>query len=139
MSEEAKHASSTNTKEAQKVIGLNDIAYNPENNALAIVSCIPIFGLIVFFIEKKDLFVRYYAAQFMIILLAGIIPILFLPFLIIPIIGGLVFLLLACVIPILSIGFIVLIVVGMIKASKGERFDIPILSEIAISLMNAIK
>lgn len=109
-------------KEASRVITLDDIKFNEANKVMAIVSCIPIVGLVMLFAEKKDLFVRYFGAQFALV-------------------GA--FSLVTSVIPCVNlVGFIIVlvaIVMGIVKASKGERFDIPVISDLALKLMNAIQ
>ena len=107
-------------KKAKKVYTLEEIKFTEANKVMAIVSCIPLVGLILMFVEKDDLFVKYHGAQFT---LVGVLQ--FLAW--VPIIGWLMALL-----------SLVLIVVGMIKCSKGERFDIPVLSGLGLKLMAAI-
>ncbi|MGI6423631.1 MAG: DUF4870 domain-containing protein [Candidatus Dojkabacteria bacterium] len=109
--------------EAKKIYSLNEIKYNEKNKALAMVSCIPLVGLIMLFVEKKDLFVRYHAAQFAffnLILLVGIIPI----------IGWILS-------PILGIMSFIAFIIGLVKISGGNRFDIPVLSGWGLKLMSA--
>ena len=90
-----------------------------------ILACIPVVGFILLFVEKNDNFVRYMGAQFTVIgaiqLVLGIIPV----------IGW------ALSGPFTLI-VLVLIVVGMVKASKGERFDIPVVSKWALKLMGSL-
>ena len=112
-------------KKAKKVYTLEEIKFNEENKTMAILACIPIVGLVLLFTEKDDLFVRYNGAQFTI--LAGIQLVLS----IIPVIGWM-------IAPLFSMLSIVLVVVGIVKSSKGERFDIPMISEWALKLMASI-
>lgn len=119
-------------KDASRVITLEDIKFNEANKGMAIVSCIPIVGAIIFFIEKKDLYVRYYAAQFGSLILVGL---LLAVLMVVPLLN----ILITCLLPIVSLGILVLMVVGMVKASNGVRFDIPVLSDIALKLMNSIQ
>lgn len=107
-------------KSAKKVYTLDEIKFNEANKTMAILACIPIVGLILMLVEKEDNFVKYMGAQFTII---GVIQ--FLSW--IPVIGWL-------IAPIT----LVVIIVGMVKTSKGERFDIPVISEWALKLMGAI-
>jgi hypothetical protein len=44
-------------KKAKKVYSLNEIKFNEKNKVMAMLSCIPIVGLVMLFVEKKDLFV----------------------------------------------------------------------------------
>ena len=110
--------STATPKEAKRVISLNDIKFNKENALISAVACIPGISIIVFFIEKKDLFVRFYAAQFSLLSLL---------FLIVwfPILGQL-----------LYFGMLVVAVIAAIKAYKGERWDLPVVGGWAISLMD---
>ena len=112
-------------KKAKKVFTLEEIKFNAENKTMAILACIPVVGFILLFVEKNDNFVRYMGAQFTVIgaiqLVLGIIPV----------IGW------ALSGPFTLI-VLVLIVVGMVKASKGERFDIPVVSKWALKLMGSL-
>jgi uncharacterized membrane protein len=109
-------------KQAKKVFTLEEIRFNEENKVMAILACFPLIGLILLFVEKNDQFVRYMGAQFAILGVASFVIAL------IPIIGWL----LAG--PIMWI----LVIVGMLKAAKGERFDIPMVSGWALTLMGKI-
>ncbi|MDD4381871.1 MAG: hypothetical protein PHE21_00810 [Candidatus Dojkabacteria bacterium] len=108
-------------KKAKKVYTLEEIKYNEANKAMAILACIPIVGLILMFVEKNDNFVRYMGAQFTLVGAVEII-LLWIPFVNF-IVGPLA---------------LVLIIVGMVKAAKGERFDVPLLSDLALKMMGAI-
>ena len=92
---------------------------------MAIIACIPIVGLILLFVEKNDNFVRYMGAQYAIL---GALQLLLS---IIPVIGW-------ALSWIIAILVIILIVLGMVKVSKGERYDIPTLSGWALKLMGKI-
>lgn len=124
-------AEETTAKSAKKVYTLEDIRFNEENKTMAILACIPLVGLILLFVEKKDQFVRYMGAQYTI---AGAVPLVSMVLMIIPIVNIIVgifnflywFVLLA------------LIVMGMVKTSKGERFDAPVFSGLALKLMAAV-
>jgi uncharacterized membrane protein len=109
-------------KQAKKVYTLEEIKFNEANKVMAILACFPLIGLILFFVEKEDKFVRYIGAQFVILAVVSM----FIG--IIPVIGWL----LAG--PVMW----VLIIIGMVKASKGERFDIPVVSEWALKLMGSL-
>lgn len=108
-------------KEATRVITLEDIKFNEANKVMAAISVIPLVGLIMFFVEKDDLFVRYYGAQFALLGLFSI----FTP---IPCVGWL-----------LAIAIFVAVVMGFIKALSGERFDVPVVSGLALKLMNSVQ
>lgn len=107
-------------KKAKKVYTLEEIRFNEANKTMSILACIPIVGLVLFFTEKEDLFVRYIGAQYTIISVL-------LAFSELPIIGWL-----------FSPLVFALVVVGMIKTSKGERFDIPLVSEWVLKIMAEI-
>ncbi len=111
-------------KKAEKVYTLEEIKFNPDNLTMGVVACIPFVGLILMFVEKKDLFVRYHATQFAFL---NVIYVLW----IIPILG-------AILVGILGLLSLVLFVLGLLKTSKGERFDIPYLSDLALKVMGKI-
>ncbi len=121
---EVKKETKTTEKRAKKVYTLEEIKYNPQNSTMAIISCIPIVALVLMFVEKKDLFVRYHATQFALFNIVYFIG--FIPFIGAPIAGF------------LSMIFFVLFVIGILKVTKGERFDIPYLSDLALKLMGEI-
>lgn len=112
-------------KKAKKVFTLEEIRFNEENKVMAILACFPLIGLILLFVEKNDNFVRYMGAQFTLI---GVIQ---LVLGIIPVVGWF-----------LSVPFMILvwilIIVGMVKVSKGERFDVPVVSGWGLKLMGSI-
>lgn len=124
-------------KNAQRQVSLADIKFNKENALMAAISCIPIVGAIVFFIEKKDLFVRYFAAQYGLLFVVGLALGVLSGFIgLIPVINILYALVAVCVSPLLGLAGLILVVVGALKAYKGERFDIPVLSDWALKLMS---
>jgi len=107
-------------KKAKKVFTLADIKYNPKNQWMGVLACVPIVGLILMFVEKDDSFVRYMGAQYAIV---GVLQL----FSWVPVIGWL-----------LAPLTLVLIVIGMVKAYKGERFDVPVISDLGLKLLSAI-
>jgi uncharacterized membrane protein len=107
-------------KKAKKVYTLDGIKYNSQNQWMAVLACIPIVGLILMLVEKEDEFVRYMGAQFT---LVGALQLLSW----VPIIGWL-----------MAPLTFVLIIVGMVKSYRGERFDIPVISGLALKLLSAI-
>jgi len=107
-------------KKAKKVYTLDGIKYNFQNQWMAVLACIPIVGLILMLVEKEDEFVRYMGAQFT---LVGALQLLSW----VPIIGWL-----------MAPLTFVLIIVGMVKSYRGERFDIPVISGLALKLLSAI-
>ncbi len=115
-------------KEAKRVVSLEDIKFNKDNATMAVVACL--IGPIIFFTEKKDLFVRYYAAQYGILTVVSILGSIVLG--IIPVVNFI----FACVSPILGIGLTILVVLGAVKAYKGERYDVPMISKYALELMS---
>ncbi len=118
----------TKVVNAKKQVSLEDIKFNEANKTMAILSWIPIVGLIMFFVEKEDSFVRYVGAQATLLGLTMFVG----SFLsVVPVVGW-------CVVPLLWLGMLGVIVYGMVQTSKGERFDLPVLSGWAVSLMNSI-
>ena len=111
-------------KKAKKIYTLEEIKFNPENLTMSVVACIPFVGLVLMFIEKKDLFVRYHATQFAFLNAIYLIAL-------IPFIGTFLF-------GITSLVSVVLFVLGLIKTSKGERFDVPYLSPWALKVMSEL-
>lgn len=105
------------TKAAKKVYSLNEIKYNEVNKATAILAWIPIVGFILLLVEKDDNFVKYNGAQSSILGLLEMIAW-------VPVIGWL-------IAPVT----LILIIVGMVKSSQGERFDIPLISDLALKVM----
>ncbi len=108
-------------KQAKRVITLEDIKFNEKNKAMAALSCLPIVGIIMFFVEKEDLFVRYNGAQFA--LLSLLYVIIWIP----------------CVGQLIALAVLIAIVIGIVKTLQGQRFDVPVISGLAIKLMNAIQ
>lgn len=124
----------TNTSE-KKFVTLESIVFNQDNKIVAVFACIPIVGLILLFVEKNDQFVRYMGAQYAILgLVVFGVSLLTMFFLLIPFINFLVGILMA----VCSIAMWILIIVGAIKSYQGNRFDIPLISDWAIQLMNSI-
>ena len=109
-------------KQAKKVYTLEEIKFNEANKVMAILACFPVIGLILFFVEKEDKFVRYMGAQFTILGVASFV------IGIIPVIGWVI------ATPVMILLW-VLIIVGMVKTSKGQRFDVPVVSGWALKLM----
>ncbi|MCC7289632.1 hypothetical protein IT417_00020 [bacterium] len=105
--------------EAKRVVTLDDIKFNKDNALLAVVACIPMIAVVVFLVEKKDLFVRYYAAQFSVITLVL-----------------LVLSLVVCIAPFVNLIGLILTIMAALKAYKGERWDIPNVSKFALDLVN---
>lgn len=126
-------------KEAVRQVSLDDIKFNKENATMAAVSCIPIVGAVMFFVEKKDMFVKYYAAQFALLGAVGLVLGIITPLLLaIPVLGLIIGLVSVCIAPVISIGSLVLMIMGAMKAYKGERFDVPVLSGWALKLMSSM-
>ena len=107
-------------KNAKKVYTLDEIKFKEENKAISILSWIFIVGLIMFFVEKEDNFVRYVGAQAAIMGLLSMLTF-------IPIIGWLLG----------PIAFVCMII-GMVKSAKGERFDVPLVSDLALKAMGTL-
>jgi uncharacterized membrane protein len=118
-------------KSGEKVYTLDEIKFNEANKTMAILACIPIVGLVLLFTEKDDKFVRYMGAQFTI---AALVSIALSILMIIPILG----ILIGIVSFIYGMALFVMMIVAMVKASKGERFDLPVISGFALKLMAKI-
>lgn len=116
-------------KKAKKVYSLDEIKFNEKNKTMAILACIPVVGLVLMLVEKEDLFIKYTGAQYTLLLLLSFILGVIAS---IPIVGWIIGII---VLPLFSLGALVLMVLGMVKASKGERFDIPVLSGYALKVM----
>jgi uncharacterized membrane protein len=124
-------------KNAQRQVSLSDIRFNKDNALMAAISCIPLVGAVVFFVEKKDLFVRYYAAQYGLLFVVGLALGVLSGFIgLIPVINIIYALVAVCISPLLGLGGFILVIVGALRAYKGERFDIPVLSGWALRLMS---
>src|SRR5262245_27483038 len=106
-------------------------------NVAAALACIPLIGVIVFYIvEKHDSFVRFYAMQSIIFggawLLFNIASsVLHAVLGAIPGIGGLLVFLWAIIAALLHIAFLVVWIVATIKAFTGVRWDIPYIGPMA--------
>ncbi len=111
-------------KQAKKVYTLEEIKFNEANKVMGILACIPLIGLILFFVEKEDKFVRYMGAQFTIL---GVVSFIIS---IIPVIGWVI------ATPVMILMWVV-IIIAMVKASRGERFDVSVVSGWALKLMGA--
>lgn len=117
------------TKDAKKVYTLDEIKFNEENKAMAVISAlIPLVGLIMLFVEKKDLFVRYMGAQSTVLSVFVFATVILYA---IPVIN----ILMLFIGWIIYIGMTVLLILTAVKASKGERFDIPVVSDVALKVM----
>ncbi len=107
------------------------------SNVAAALACIPLVGgLIFWFLEKRDSFVRFYAMQSIIFggawLLFNIISkIVFEIFGSIPALGGLLVFLWAIIQALVHLAFLVIMIITMIKAFSGARWDIPYVGPMA--------
>ncbi|NLZ24417.1 DUF4870 domain-containing protein [Candidatus Dojkabacteria bacterium] len=111
-------------KKAKKVYTLEEIKFKEENKVMAILACIPVVGLILFFVEKEDQFVRYMGAQYMLLGAAQLI------LSIIPVIGW-------ALSGIIGLVVVIFIIMGIVKVAKGERYDLPGLSALALKVMSS--
>ena len=107
-------------KSAQKVYTLEDIKFNEANKTMAILACIPIIGLVLLFTEKDDKFVRYNGAQAVLVSLGYVVAWF-------PVIGWL-----------LGLAIAVALIIMFVKALSGQRFDIPVVSGLALKLIAKI-
>lgn len=112
-------------KSAEKIYNLEDIKFNEANKTMAIIACIPLIGLILLFTEKDDRFVRYMAAQFGILFVVGVV------IGIIPALGWL-------IAPLFSLAVFIFMILAIVKISKGERYDVPVVSVFALKIMGKI-
>jgi uncharacterized membrane protein len=107
------------------------------SNIAAALACIPLVGgLIFWFLEKHDNFVRFYAMQSIIFgaawLLFNIISrVVFDIFGSIPALGTVLVFLWAIIQALVHLGFLVIMVIAMIKAFSGSRWDIPYIGPMA--------
>lgn len=113
-------ASEPKVVNAKRQITLDDIKFNEAKKTYAILAWF--LGIIMYFIESEDLYVKYVAIEATLI---GIVV-----FLLSTITGGL----LACL---LGPAAIVILVMGIMKINKGERFDMPVISDLSVKIMNA--
>ncbi len=121
MAEEVKKTSEPKVVSAKKTVTMEDVKFNEANKTKAILACFGFIGLIMLLIEKDDQFVRYMGAQYTI--LAAICMVLGF----IPILGIIIYL-----------AEFVLVIIGAVKASKGVRFELPLIKDWALKLINAI-
>ena len=112
-----------------------------DSRLAAALSYIPIVGLIFFFLEKKSAFVRFHAAQsvlidIVLIALNLVSAILGLLIRIIPVFGALVMFLINAVI---GIGGLALLVLGAYHAWSGKRIEYPVVGQLATRFAANIK
>ena len=135
MAEEVKKTSEPKVVSAKKTVTMEDVKFNEANKTKAILACFGFVGLIMLLIEKDDQFVRYMGAQFAILgaVVLGL-SLLSMFVIIIPIFN----IFIGALVGVSSIAMWVIIVIGAIKSYQGNRFDIPVIKDWAIKLMNSI-
>jgi uncharacterized membrane protein len=107
------------------------------SNIAAALACIPLVGgLIFWFLEKHDNFVRFYAMQSIIfggvwVVFNIISRIVFEIFGSIPALGSLLVFLWAIIQALVHLAFLVIMVIAMIKAFSGSRWEIPYIGPMA--------
>ena len=107
------------------------------SNIAAALACIPLVGgLIFWFLEKHDNFVRFYAMQSIIFGGAWVVfniisRIVFEIFGSIPALGSLLVFLWAIIQALVHLAFLVIMVIAMIKAFSGSRWEIPYIGPMA--------
>jgi uncharacterized membrane protein len=107
------------------------------SNVAAALACIPLVGgLIFWFLEKRDNFVRFYAMQSIIfggvwVVFNVISRIVFEIFGSIPALGSVLVFLWAIIQALVHLAFLVVMVIAMIKAFSGSRWDIPYVGPMA--------
>jgi uncharacterized membrane protein len=106
-------------------------------NVAAAIACIPLIGGIIFyFLEKRNGFVRFYAMQSIIFGLAWFLfnivsAVIHGVFGAIPAIGGILVFLWAMIAALVQIAFIVIWIIATVKAFTGARWDIPYIGPMA--------
>ena len=118
-------------KGAEKVYNLEDIKFNEANKTMAILACIPLVGFVLLFTEKDDKFVRYMGAQFTV---GAAVSLVLSVLVIIPLLGVLI----GIIAWLYGMALFVMMIIAMVKVSKGERFDLPVLSGFGLKLMAKI-
>jgi uncharacterized membrane protein len=107
------------------------------SNVAAAIACIPLVGGIIFYyLEKQDSFVRFYAMQSIVLggawllfyIAASIVGLIFKS---IPVIAGVLEFFWGIVIAIVYIAFLVLWIITTVKAFTNVRWEIPYLGPIA--------
>lgn len=125
-----KKSKETKTVDATKVAQKESIEFNKDKQGIAIITTIiPIVALIMFFIEKDDEFVRYTAAQYLI--LQAVLVVLTVV-VVIPCLGQILF----------ALGWLTYLaaaIYGVINLGQQKRVDLPVVSDLAIQLINSIK
>ena len=121
-------------KEGKKVYTLDDIQFNEANKVMAAFSCVPIVGLIMLFVEKDDKFVRYMGAQSTLVGAVALVASVLMLFVVIPVIGWLI----AVASWLITAAGGVMLLIAFIKTLKGERFDLPVISDWALKLMASV-
>lgn len=107
------------------------------SNVAAALACIPLIGgLIFWFLEKRDAFVRFYAMQSIIFGLAWFVfnivsKVVFNIFGSIPAIGSLLVFCWAIIQAFVHLAFLIVMIIAMIKAFAGVRWDIPYIGPMA--------
>ncbi|MBV9391834.1 MAG: DUF4870 domain-containing protein [Verrucomicrobia bacterium] len=107
----------------------------PSNIAASICAFFPLVGGIVFyFIEKKDLFVRHWSIQSIylgggLLVVSIVIGILSAVLGHVPLLGILFFLLLQLLNLVINLGGLVLWIIGTIQAIQGRRWEYPVVSQ----------
>ncbi|GAB4161997.1 MAG: hypothetical protein Fur003_5260 [Candidatus Dojkabacteria bacterium] len=113
----------TNTKNAKRVVTLDEVVFKETTDKTkAILACIPLVAIILFLFEKEDLFTRYMAAQFTIV---SLVPLAFV-----------VTIIFIWLVPFLQVVLVALAIFAIIQVNDGKRFDVPMVSKWALSLMN---
>jgi len=118
-------------KSAKKVYSLEDIQFNEANKTTAILACIPVVGLVLLLVEKDDKFVRYMGAQSTV---GAAVSIALSVLMVIPILG----IVIGLVNWLYGMALFVMVIIAIVKTSKGERFDFPLISNFALKLMAKI-
>ena len=117
-----KTAEAPKSANATKVYDLKTIKADPNNKAMNILATLGFIGLIIAFFEKKDQFVRYTGFEFGIMwlgwLLLTMIPL-------VNLLSG-----------IYALASLVFWIIGLMKVINGERYDLPLFSDLALKAMS---
>lgn len=107
------------------------------SNVAAALACFPLVGGIIFYaLEKRDLFVRFYAWQSIIFglawilfrIIAEIVHWILWP---IPVLGGFLAGLWVLLAALIHLGFVVILLITIFKAFTGVRWEIPYIGPVA--------
>ena len=85
-----------------------------DSNLMAALSYLWLLSVVMLLVKKEDAFVQFHAKQGLVLFIASVV------LLVIPIIGWL-----------LNIAVFIAVILGFIKALQGEKYEMPLVSDIA--------